>query len=414
MRILVFYQYYLAPNQAGGSRFNELAKLWSDAGHQVTVVCGTLNHITGETPEAYRGRWWTIEMDGSVEVWRCRVPESYFSGYRGRALGFAGFALSSMTAAFVQRRPDIIVASSPPLPVTIPAWAAKARFPTVPWIFEVRDLWPESAVTTGVLGAESRLTKALYAYEALAYRTASRINVLTPAFADDIVRRGLAPREKIFFVPNGPDIEQFRPGPPEPLVRRRFGWDDKFVVLYAGAHGRANALEQLVDAAKILQSHQDILIATVGGNPSEREKLQQRIDREGLRNVKLHGPQAKADMPAIIRSADVGAAVLQDNPTFRTVYPNKVFDYMACERPVLLGIDGIIREVVCRDSGAGLFAPPEHGEALAQKILELRGDASGRATMGRRGREWVVANVSRQSQAARYLEVMKELTGVRQ
>lgn len=413
MRILVFYQYYLAPNQAGGSRFNELSRLWAEAGHEVTVVCGTLNHITGEIPEKYRGRWWTVEQDGPVRVWRCHVPSAYFAGYAGRALGFAGFALSSFTAALAQARPDVIIASSPPLPVTIPAWAAHLRHMGVPWIFEVRDLWPESAVTTGVLSSDSLVTKALYAYEALAYRSADCINVLTPAFRDDIVGRGLASADKITMIPNGPDIEQFQTGLADEAVRARFGWGDKFVVLYAGAHGRANALGQLVNAADELRGHPNILIATVGGNPNERAALQEEIDRRGLDNIVLHGPQPKDDMPEIIRAADVGTAVLQDNPTFRTVYPNKVFDYMACGRPTLLAIDGIIRDVVCEQAKAGLFVKPEDGPGIAQAILELEGDADTRRAMGERGREWVVGNVSRQWQASHYLEVMERLVAER-
>ena len=136
----------------------------------------------------------------------------------------------------------------------------------------MRDLWPESAITTGVIGAKSLLAKLLYGLESWACRSASKINVLTPAFREDIEKRGLAPSSKIVFVPNGADTDSFRPGPRDNAVRREFGWGDRFVAVYAGAHGRANAVGQLVDAAERLRDRPDILIGCVGDGP-ERARI---------------------------------------------------------------------------------------------------------------------------------------------
>ena len=397
------------PGQFGGSRFNEMSRLWSERGHQVSVIAGTVDHGTGKKPERYRGRWVVTEQDGPVTVHRCHVPESYGKSYAGRMWAFFGFTLSASWAALFAERPDVVIGTSPPLVAVIPAWIAARVSPRrVPWIFEMRDLWPESAVTTGVIGANSPLTKILYALEKWGCRRAQKINVLTPAFEEDLVRRGLAERSKIAFVPNGADIENFVPGARDNAARREFGWGERFVALYAGAHSRANAVGQLLDAAEVLRARPDVFIGCVGDGP-ERMKLETDARTRGLTNIAFYGAQPKERMPEIVNACDLGMAVLQNNPTFRTVYPNKVFDYMSCARPVLLAIDGVARDLVCGQARAGVFAEPENGTAIASEILTLAGNAEECARLGRNGREWVIANASRESLAERYLGVMREL-----
>lgn len=409
MKILVVHQYYLFPGQPGGSRFNEMAKAWAEAGHDVAVITGTVNYATGETPEACRGRWITRDRDGDVRVWRCHVPSSYSRGYLGRMWAFLGWTLSATLAAFRAGVPDVVVATSPPLIAAIPGWIlARLRGRPVPWVFEIRDLWPESAVTTGVLRSGSWLTRLLYRLEAWACRGANRINVLTPAFREDLLRRGLTTSDRIVFVPNGADTDLFSPGPRDNAVRRDLGWKDRFVLMYAGAHGRANAVGQLVEAAALLRERRDILIACVGDGP-ERERWADEARRHGLDNIVFHGPQPKDRMPEIVRACDAGAAVLQDNPTFRTVYPNKVFDYMACGRPTLLAIDGAARTLMCDESQAGVFAKPENAADLAEKIVWLADHPESRAEMGRRGVDYVRANFTRRALATRYLDVFKSM-----
>jgi lipopolysaccharide/colanic/teichoic acid biosynthesis glycosyltransferase len=407
VKILVVHQFYLQPGEPGGSRFNELARLWSEAGHEVTVVAGTVNYNTSKAPAKYRGRWTTRERDGDVTVWRCHVPESYGKSYLGRMWAFFAFTLAAATAVFRCARPDVVIATSPPLTAFIPGWLA-ARWHRARLIFEIRDLWPESAVTMGVLREKALLTRLLYALERWACRVADRVNVLTPAFRENLLRRHLAPADRIVFIPNGADLDLFRPSPGSPEARAELGWGDRFVVMYSGAHGRANAIGQLVEAAARLRDRPDILIASVGDGP-ERQRHAEDARGRGLENIVFMGPQAKERMPALVNACDVGAAVLAANPTFRTVYPNKVFDYMACAKPTLLAIDGVARQLVCDEARAGVFAEPEDADALAAAIKRLADDPAGRAEMGRRGREWVLANAGRDALAERYLGVMREL-----
>jgi glycosyltransferase involved in cell wall biosynthesis len=409
MKILIVHQYYLMPGQSGGSRFNEMARIWAERGHEVSVIAGTVDHGTGGTPQRYRGRWVTKESDGAVTVYRCHVPGSYRTSYAGRMWAFLGFTLSSATAALFAPRPDVVIATSPPLVAVIPGWiAARCSFRPIPWIFEVRDLWPESAITTGVIGRKSILARLLYRIERWACRSASKINVLTPAFKEDIEKRGLAPSGKLVFVPNGADTEAFRPGPRDNAARREFGWGERFVAVYAGAHGRANALDQLVSAAERLRGRSDILIACVGDGP-ERSRLENAAAELGLSNIRFYGARAKDEMPEIVNAGDAGIAVLQNNPTFRTVYPNKVFDYMSCARPVILGIDGVARNLVCDQAGAGIFVQPENAVAIAGAILELAADPVRRDELGSNGRRWIMAHYSWEALAADYLEIMQKL-----
>ncbi len=410
MRILVVHQFYLQPGEPGGSRFNEFCRLWADQGHEVTVVAGALNYSTGHVPERYRGRWNTLDQDGKVQVWRCYVPGSYRKSYAGRMWAFFAFTLSAATAALRSRKADVVIATSPPLVAVIPGWLAAVRH-RARFVFEMRDLWPESAITTGVLSEKGLLTRALFVLERWGCRVADRVNVLTPAFRDDLLRRGLKPAEQIVFVPNGADLDLFSPGPRDNAVRREQGWGDRFVVLYAGAHGRANAIGQLVEAAQHLRDRPDILLATVGDGP-ERARWQKEAQDRGLTNLVFCGAQPKERMADFVNACDAGAAVLQDNPTFRTVYPNKVFDYMACERPTVLAIDGIARTLVCDEAQAGVFAPPENGPALAEVIRRLADDPAGRRAMGERGRAWVIANASRKALAVRYLVILEELAAL--
>jgi len=410
MKILVLHQYYLMPGQGGGSRFNEMTRFWTEAGHDAAVIAGTVDYTSGAKPDSYRRRWLIKENDNGVAVWRCYVPESYGAGYAGRMWAFFALMFSAASAVLRVERPDAIVATSPPLIIALPAiFAARFRWGRIPWVFEVRDLWPESAVTTGVLSSKSPLTRLLYLLERWAYRLADRINVLTPAFEQDIVRRGLAPAVKISLIPNGADLDNFSPGPIRNSVRREFGWGDRFVVLYAGAHGRANAVGQLVAAAELLRNRPDILIATVGDG-NERARAQADARARNLNNIVLLGPQPKERMPDFVNAANAGAAVLQNNPTFRTVYPNKVFDYMACARPTLLAIDGVARTLVCDQAQAGIFVEPENPESIAEGIRTLANNPAHSAEMGARGRHWVEANANRRELASRYLDLLFELT----
>lgn len=411
MKIAIFHQHYLGQEQGGGSRFNSMARFWKEKGHQVTVLAGSVTYAgkTGETLQPWK-LFRREAGDGGVEVLRCWVPDTYSRSYFQRAISFLGYTVSASLACLFLARPDVIIATSPPLVAVVPAWmASRARWKRVPWVFEIRDLWPESAITTGILAPHSTMARLLYWMEKASARCADVINVLTPAFREDLIRRRLAEPEKIVFVPNAADLDLFQPGPQDEDLCAEMGWQGKKVFLYAGAHGRANALHQLIGAANLLRHRKDILIACVGDGP-ERSRLMASAKDSRLENIVFHGPQPKSRMPALIRASVAGLAVLQNNPTFRTVYPNKVFDYMACAKPTILGIDGIARQLVCEQAEAGVFAVPEDPAAIAARIEELAERPDECARLGENGVEWVRTNADREALASKYLDVLAGLT----
>jgi glycosyltransferase involved in cell wall biosynthesis len=410
MRITVVHQYYLAPGEPGISRFNEMARFWVAAGHEVTVVAGNVSLSTGRTHSDTRGRPFIRATDGPVVVLRSYVPSVYSKSYLGRRFAYAVFTLTAIIAALRSGPADIVIATSPPLVVVIPGWL-KARLTRrrIPWIFEVRDLWPESAITTGVVSARSPLTRFFFWLERRACASAARIVALTPAIGEDIVRRRLAAADKVLTIPNAADLRLFRPGPRDNEVRREFGWADRIVAMYTGAHGRANALTQLLDAAEELKDRPDIMIAFVGDG-QQRRQIEAEAQRRRLTNVVFCGPQPKERMADCVNAADICLAVLQRNPTFRTVYPNKAFDYMACAKPIVVAIDGAARELVCDASQSGVYAEPENGSAIADAVRKLADDPQRRTELGANGRRWVEQNASREVVAARYLRVLEELS----
>lgn len=412
MRIAIFHQHYLSPEQGGGSRFNAMARAWKDKGHEVVVIAGSVTYAGKAGQPVQPWKVFRTEVgDGGVEVLRCWVPDTYSRSYFQRAIAFVGYTMTATLASFFLARPDVIVATSPPLVAVIPAWlASRLRWSRIPWVFEVRDLWPESAITTGILGRGSLLARSLYAIERWAAKFSDIVNVLTPAFRDDLVRRGLAEPKKIVFVPNAADLDCFQPADGDEVLREQMGWTGKKVFLYAGAHGRANALDQLVQAAKLLRDRKDILIACVGDGP-ERAELSAKARDAQAENIVFHGPQPKSAMPRLINCATAGMAVLQNNPTFRTVYPNKVFDYMACSKPTVLAIDGVARELVCEEAEAGVFATPENPAEIAAAIRNLADRPEQCAKLGANGLRWVRANADREVLATKYLDILCELAG---
>lgn len=408
MKILIAHQYFLGQEDAGGSRWNEFARYFAEAGHEVTIVAGMVHYATGKKPDRYQGRYILREEEGpGVTVYRCHVSQSYNKSFLGRAWGYFSFAVSSTLAGvFKAEKPDVIIATSPPLTVaTTMIWLMRLR--RRPAVFEVRDLWPESAIDTGVL-APGRLANMLYRLEAKAYRRAKWINVLTPAFEQALIeRKGVGP-EKISMIPNGADLDIMMPGPRDNEVRQELGLGDRFVVSYFGAHGRANRLGQLLDAAALLKNQAPEIRIMLVGDGMEKPQLKADAEERGLDNVLFVDAVPKDQVSQYINASDVCTAVLMRNETFKTVYPNKVFDYMCCNRPILIGIDGVARKLV-EDADAGVFVEPENPQAFVDALIKLRDDPEVRQRMGEAGRTYAAEHYSREGMAQKYLSVLENL-----
>jgi glycosyltransferase involved in cell wall biosynthesis len=408
MHILIIHQFFLGAGDPGGSRFNEMARIWREQGHEVTVVAGMVHYQTGRKPEHYRGRWIVDErLPDGVRVRRTHVSESYNRSFLGRLWGYLSFMLSATHAGVTASRPDVVIASSPPLFAGLSGWVVARRW-RVAFVFEVRDLWPESAIDTGVL-TNPLLIRLSYRLEHFLYRVAERVNVLTPAFSRALIeRKGVAP-DKLLFIPNGADADSMRPGPKMNWVRERFGLGDRFVVAYLGALGVANHLEQLIEAATLLRDCPQFVFLIVGDG-MRRAALEEMVRMRGLANVLIIGSVPKDQAADICNAADVCAAVLKRVDTFKTVYPNKVFDYMACQRPVLIAIDGVARELV-EQAGAGVYVEPENALALAGALERMERDPESLRAMGESGRRYVESHFARESLARSYSHELEHLVG---
>ena len=370
MNILLIHQYFLEPGDGGGSRFNEMTKVWVAEGHRVEVLAGMVHYATGEKRPEYRGKRFARRVQEGVDVIRCDVSDDYNASFAGRLKGYFSFVASSLQAGLFKlaRRPDVILVTSPPLFVGITSFAL-SLFKRVPVIFEVRDLWPESAIDTGVLTSRP-LIRAAYWFEGLMYRRARLINVLTPAFRTKLVADKGVPERKVIFIPNAADFslaEAVAADFDREAFRRNRGWTDRVVITYVGAHGVANHLDQLLDAAALLrESDPEVHFVLIGGGMRKAD-LQRRAAEEGLANVEFIDSVPKAEVFRYISASDFGASVLKRVDTFKTIYSNKTFDYMACRVPVLLAIDGVSRELV-EAADCGAFIEPEDPADFARVV----------------------------------------------
>lgn len=415
MHILLIHQYFLRPGEGGGPRFNELARRWSAAGHQVTVLAGQVHYATGFKPEAERARLVVEHHHDGARVLRVFTPATFRRSMLDRALAFGAFGLSAIAAAEATidwKTVDVVLASSPSLIVALPAlWSRVVR--GLPVVFEVRDLWPESAITTGVISQSGLTARALYALEAQMCHRATWINAVTPAIGADLVERSLARADRLSIIPNGADLTLFdRPLPPRHELRARLGWaDDECVALYTGAHGLANGLDQLIDLAALAKTRAPKLRIVALGDGPERDRLiaRTRSASPPLDNLQWCPPVPREDVPAWLDAADVGLVILRDVPTFRTVYPNKLFDIMAAARPVVSNVLGDAQTLL-NEAEAGLTVAPEDPLALLHALITLADDPIERQRMGDRGRALVRARFSRARAADHYLEIMRALT----
>ncbi|NVK04802.1 MAG: glycosyltransferase family 4 protein [Flavobacteriia bacterium] len=410
MKILLIHQYFLEKDDPGGSRFNEMTKSWVEAGHEVVVLAGTVNYITGKVPEQYRGKsfkW--VEYQENLNVLRCKVSENYNANFIGRLWAYFSFVFYSILGGLfkLKFKPDVIVVTSPPLFVGITAVVLR-WFKRVPYVFEVRDLWPESAIDSGVV-KNKLIIKLAYFFEGYIYKRARLINVLTPAFKKKLIENKNVPENKVIFIPNAADfrlsdtlLSSFDPDE----FRAKHGMKDKFVVTYVGAHGVANHLWQLLDAAELLMDS-NVVIQLVGGG-MEKDKLKESAAERQLTNVVFVDPVPKAEVFKYILASDVGASVLKKVDTFKTIYSNKTFDYMACKRPVLLCIDGVSRELV-ENANCGVFAEPENAVEIAKKIRYLKDEVNDLSAMGLNGYNYAKQHFDRQVLAELYTQALSEV-----
>lgn len=402
MHVLLIHQAFAAIDEPGGTRHHEMARLIAQAGHQVTVLAGGVSYMTGGPGEERQSPADQVD-DMGVRIQRVSAYDSWHRSFVHRVLSFVSFMVSSFWAGLKLRQVDVVWGTSPPLFQALSAWAL-ARVHRAGFVFEVRDLWPHFAIAVGVL-RNSILIGAARAAEWFLYRRADQLVVNSPGFVEHVQSRG---GERITVIPNGVDSSMFDPKSRGEDFRRRHGLEDAFLVVYAGAHGMSNDLGVVLQAAAGLE-RPDIQFALLGDG-KEKPALQRRAEQLGLDNVHFLPPRPKAQMAEALAAADACLAILKPIEAYKTTYPNKVFDYMAAGRPVLLAIDGVVRDVVER-ADAGVFVPPGDPAALRRAVVQLATEQEKARDMGRRGRQYVQAHFERADQAQALLRVLRRAAG---
>jgi glycosyltransferase involved in cell wall biosynthesis len=400
MHILLIHQVFVRPDDPGGTRHYEMANRLVHAGHRVTILASPYSYQTGlRVTEQDRE-----VLEPGLEIVRCRVWGSVNRSFFWRTIGFFSFMLSSFFQGLAQPDVDLVWGTSPPLPQVFTAWLV-ARLKRAQFLFEIRDLWPAFAIQLGILKNPLLIRLALF-LEGFLYRRADRLVVNSPGFIGHLESRG-AKKEKIVLIRNGVDPAMFDPRAKGKEFRALYGLKEKFVVLYAGAHGISNDLPVLLDAAEILRDDPRIRFLLVGDG-KEKPGLVLRAAEKKLTNVVFLPPVAKHDMTDVLAASDCGVAILKPIPLYGTTYPNKVFDYMAAGRPVVLAIDGVIRTVI-EDARAGVAVPPGDARALADAVRGLADNPSAARKMGSRGRSAVERDFSREEQAREMERLVKDM-----
>ena len=403
MKILLINHSAVSLDEPGHTGHIEMAKYLRDCGHDMVIVAGDSNYQTGLRTVQQKGLFVEQRIEG-VSVLRAYSAATLHRSYFWRVISFISFTFSSIWAALQVKGVDLVMGTTPHIFQAVSAWFV-AFVRRKPFLLEVRDLWPEFAISMGVI-KNPVIIRLSYGLERFLYARATHILVNSPAYKEYIVGKGV-PAKKITFIPYGSDIDRFHPGIDGSSVRARLGLKDKFVILYAGTIGQAHDLYTVLGAAQRLENETHIQFVFFGDG-KERPSLEAQAQRLGLKNVLFAGVCPKKEIPTVIASADVCLAILQDLEMFRTTYPNKVFDYMASARPTVLVIDGVVRELIEASNG-GVFVQPGNDELLAKTILELSRDPQRLKQMGENARAYLVKHLDRRDKLAETFQLLEKL-----
>ncbi len=406
MKILFFSHYFPPEVNAPANRTFEHCRRWVDAGHDVTVVTCVPNCPDGVAYEGYRSRLRrqveTVEGIRVVRVWTFLARNAKSNR---RIANFVSYFVSAVWAALWLKKPDIVIATSPQF---FCGWAGvwASRLKRVPFVLEVRDIWPESIAAVGAMRKGKRV-RLLEWLEHRMYRAATHIVAVGTGYRDRILPKVPEMQEQVSVIPNGVDGEHYRPLPADNDFLDTYGLKDKFVCSYVGTTGMAHGLEVIVRAAKRLQQagRKDIAFLIVGDGAT-RAALEKKVADEGVGDgVIFAGRLPKKKMPSVLASSDCCLIHLRGTKLFETVIPSKIFEVMAMQRPIIMGVLGPAREIVM-EAGGGVPMTPDSDEELAQIVLRLADDRDATAEMGLDARRFVLEHYSRDDLAAAYLGLL--------
>jgi glycosyltransferase involved in cell wall biosynthesis len=416
MRVLYISQYYPPEACAPAARVDGFTREWVRAGAEVRVLTGFPNHPEGILHPQYRQAWrrgFVREEREGAKVYRTWLYPAANRKLWGRGANYISFALSAALAGLgVAPRHGVVIATAPQILVGVSGYAV-GTLRCLPWVFEVRDLWPESLVGVGQAAADSLLYRSLRKVAHFLYRHATHIVVDgewkrryliqqgVQASSISVIRNGI--EDDFCLPPNSAQAQATRRH-----LRKELGLRDEFVLLYAGTLGMAHGLETILQTAERLRGRDDIVFLLLGAG-AERGQLCKLIEKLRISNLRLLDKQPRESIPAFLAAVDACLVPLRNQEVFKTAIPSKMFEAMAAGKPAILGVEGEAKEILLA-SQAGLAIRPEDPEAMVEAILRLRNDPALCNALGRNGRQAALENYLRPAQAAKYLNLLGELS----
>lgn len=407
-RMLYITQYYANSDQPGASRHYQHIQTLIKHGYQVTLITSYVKHRLRTIPPEYQGIKIAKEQEGDLTIYKTYAYPNYGRDFRTRMLNYLSFMFYAITAGIIKTPSyEVVLASSPSLFVGVAGYVL-SRLKRVPFVFEIRDLWPETAIVMGALRNPILIKLATWLAYFL-YSRADRIIAVTRGIREGIIQAGI-PASKIVLSPNGVDDDLFATLSPERAkqVRQVHNWGDKFVALYAGTLARSDGLEAIVRAAATLTNYQDLLVVFLGDG-EVKPKLEALVEQSNLSNVAFIPSHPKRRIPDFITAADVCLMPTKSDDFFHMHLPNKLYDYMAGERPVIAAVPPGEAKTMVEEARAGLVIPPEDEISLAAALLELRDSPEIRQRYGQNGRRYVLQHYLRSQLAARIVKVLDEI-----
>ncbi|MCD4754725.1 MAG: glycosyltransferase family 4 protein [Deltaproteobacteria bacterium] len=401
MHILFLTDNFPPEVNAPACRTFEHCREWVKAGQQVTVITCAPNFPKGEIYQGYRNRLWQTEVMAGIRVIRVWTYITANEGFLKRSLDYFSYALPSFFAGLFVKS-DVIIATSPQLFTTFSAYAI-SKVKRRPWIFELRDLWPESIRTVGAI-EHRRVLDFLEKIAIFMYRNCTRVVALTPAFKQKLLSMGIA-SDKVDVITNGANLDLFFPRQKDEELLKHFDLEGKFVAAYIGTHGMAHNLALIVKSISSLQD-KSIHFLFVGDGAEKKNIVQLAADL-AVSNVNFIDPVAKEQVVRYLSLADVALVPLKNADTFKTVIPSKIFEAAAMEKPILLGVEGQAKEIV-EEYRTGLCFEPENEKDFLDKLVRMKTDRELYQGL-QQGCKKLVKAFDRKRLAEEMLEVIRKL-----
>lgn len=398
MKILVFHQFYTSLEEAGISRFNLFAEEWAKQGVETVVISGSINYMTGKKEKSC--------SSDNVKIIRVLSSSWGYRTFLGRMLSYVTFTCSAFFVGLFVSRPDVVIASSPPVFIGFAA-SAVSFFRRIPFVFEVRDPWPDVAVALGFV--KNRTIIALTNLAAkLLYASARLLVVNSPGLQEFLLKIKGVRGKKIGVIPNplifsSPKLKETRES-----ARKKMHWNNKFVIIYSGAMSAVYDFDLLLDVAKRFLDKPEVLFVLVGDG-RQKQYIVERIKKERIHNILLLPSVSRKKVARLIGAADVGIAILKDIKPLKYVYATKIFDYMIAKKPIILAMMGVSAELVCDRAQAGICLTPGDIEGIENAVHELLDDPEWRHTLGKQGYVFARENLLVNKLAADYLELLKPI-----